>query len=185
PATIDQAFNVCGCAPSDPNGPQYSCNSYDTKGQLVRVYNADGTITAYRYDGLGRQRIVTENAGGLPELQRHTAYDYDGLGRLTRVAAVLPNHLGGFVTDMDPNWNATDGTIQITQMTYGADIVNTSGVAQSANNALVRSVRFPSPSAEAPHATDDLVFTYYEDGSIAARTDARGIVVMYQYDELG
>lgn len=71
----------------------------------------------------------------------------------------------------------------MTELTYGAEIVDRGGAAISQSNMWVASVRYPKPDTGQP-GNADIAFTYYSDGSVASRTDARGVTLTYQYDSL-
>lgn len=63
--------------------------------------------------------------------------------------------------------------------------------AASRNNSWVGSIHFPdtgtptTPGTGQPSAAPDLTFTYYVDGKLATRTDARGVRFIHIYDAQG
>ncbi|MBL8880033.1 MAG: hypothetical protein JNG88_13010, partial [Phycisphaerales bacterium] len=168
-----------------PGGPLVTEYTYDDAGRQVAVTHPDGTVTRTRYDGLGRVLVTIENADDADVAQRRvTAHQYDSAGRLEKIAAVLPAQN---VNPLDPqvNWSSTDGSVQVTQLLYGATVVDSGGAARSQNNSLIAEVRYPDPVTGQPSTTDALQFRYYFDGSVAERIDARGVKLTYHYDELG
>ena len=158
---------------------------YDDAGRQSNVHHPDGTVTHYDYDGLGRQILVTENALGSGNELRRTASRYDAQGRLTAMAAVLP----GWPANSDPKtipWDSPPADqFQITSFVYGANVVNLAGAAISLNNGWIKEVHYPDPATGAPAAAASFTFTYYSDGSVASRKDAKNNEFHYQYDELG
>lgn len=167
--------------------------SYDESGRQIAVQQPDGSITRSQYDGLGRLRLQTENAGTIaaptpPDQRRMTAYRYDDQGRLDAIAAVLPEHLNGAVNSWtDVDWGNPNGTLQITELHYGdgATVVNALGTAISTNLSWVREVRYPHRTTGAPDPDSAIYFEYYSDGSVARRVSALGAGFFYKYDEAG
>ncbi|MCC6678160.1 MAG: hypothetical protein IT436_13545 [Phycisphaerales bacterium] len=162
---------------------QITLFEYDDAGRLFHVRGPNGSVTVNRYDGLGRLILKTENFEGTGEDRVQTAYLYEN-GQLVKIAAVLAGH--GFGIEGDVNWDATDGTLQVTRIEYGADIVDADGsTVISENKGLVGAVHYPRKDSGQPRDNPDLTFRYYSDGFLATRTDARGIVLTYSYNELG
>ncbi len=158
--------------------------AYDKANRQEAVFHPDGTVTRNEYDDLGRQLLMIENADDTdPILRRLTAYHYNTAGQLDAIAAVLPQH--GATTYDEINWSADDGSLQVTSIEYGAHIVAHEGNGISANNTLIKAVRFPDRETGQPAAAADLTFTYYPDGTVASRTDANGNTLNYLYDEIG
>ncbi len=113
-----------------PAGVLVTRHGYNNASVENATYQPDGTVTRTEYDGLGRQILVTENADDSNvNMRRSTAYFYDNkTGQLQKMAAVLPNHNGtdglpGLANWSDINWSATNGSLQVTEMVYGADVV--------------------------------------------------------------
>lgn len=159
---------------------------YDDKGRLVSTFHPKGTVTRKTYDDLGRK--LTESHYASPEdseeafLQR-TAHEYDAHGRLIKSAAVLP----GFNGDYEAIWTSTD-RVQISEFIYGADVYSEGAdpgdAAVSRNNGLIAEVRYPNDVTGQPNPYDSIKFTYYPDGLVRTRTDARGVVLTHHFDEL-
>jgi YD repeat-containing protein len=117
-------------------------------GQQRRVFSPDGTITDTEYDGLGRTLLVTENAADAYDLDgvRRTAHRYDQYGRLELMAAVMPMHKEGDVNKWaDVDWDAADGTLQITRFDYGADVLDKAGNKISEHNGWNKGSSLPQP----------------------------------------
>lgn len=173
---------------SQAHGGLCTAYNYDSANRQNAIFHPDGSVTRYEFDDLGRQRLVRENADSSdPNQRRLTAYDYDpNTGLLVRVAAVLPAHQAGSVTNWQSiHWPANDGTLQITQILYGAMVVDSTFDQISSNDSLIAEVRYPSRDTGQPDATHYLRFTYYSDGSIASREDALGRKFSYKYNEIG
>ncbi len=176
PVQYDEGSQVSGIVVDAlPSGTLLTGYAYDAAGNQSAAFHPDGTVTRSEYDDLGRLVLTTENADDFdhPELIQRTAYDYDDSGRLVRIKAVLPTDAGGQTPQ------------QITELEYGADVVNSGGAPISANNSFIKKVHFPSRATSQPSEDDVLTFTYYSDGSVATRTDQRGIKFTHHYDELG
>ena len=179
--------------PPEPNtdGVRVTKYDYDDAGRQSNVHHPDGSVTHYDYDGLGRQILVTENALGLDFEIRRTASRYDAQGRLIAMAAVLSD----YPKNSDPTaipWDSPPANqFQITSFVYGAGVVNSpvpdgsDGTPISFNNGWIKEVHYPDPATGQPSTAPSFSFTYYSDGSVASRTDARGNIFNYQYDELG
>ncbi len=170
-----------------------------------RTLFPDGSATAYRYTSLGQLLTVIENVQDPdPEKMRVVAHKYDPLtSKLVKIAAVLPGNTPlpppPPVTDplWDVEWDKTDGTLQVTQIVYGATVdAGIDPVTQqpvtSKNGAWIGAVHFPDPvtgqpagNPGLPTAQPDLSFVYYPDGLLRKRTDKRGVAFTHEFDELG
>jgi len=180
-------------------GEHITSYSYDGAGRQTVVVHPDGTETHYEYDGLERQILVIENATADEsqpgEQRRRTAYFYECADaipeqrcqgeRLLKIAAVLPEHAGGVDKFSDIQWSAADGTLQVTEFVYGAEVVDQGGAGISRHNGWIAEVHYPDPATGQPIAAPSFAFTYYADGAVASRTDAKGNRFDYRYDELG
>jgi RHS repeat-associated protein len=146
-------------------------------------------VTQTEYDDLGRVVLVTENADAAAgEARRHTAYLYEGnTGRLVQVAAVRDAHFTGDPSFAAIDWEAADGSLQVTRYAYGALVENadTNGgySTASTNGAWIAAVYYPDPVTGQPSLEPAVGFTYRFDGQVAERTDARGVVLRYTYDD--
>jgi YD repeat-containing protein len=151
----------------DPNSPEsrsdtqlVATQGYNTAGRLETVTDADGVVTRYEYDALGRRTAMVEDYdpnGTL--LNRRTEYQYNGNGDLTKLIA-----------------KSVSGTDQQTQYVYGSTV----------SKRWVTEIDYPDPNTGQPSsaAADKVVFTYNHDGTVAARTDQNGSVLTYTYDSL-
>ncbi|HUU84928.1 MAG TPA: RHS repeat-associated core domain-containing protein [Phycisphaerae bacterium] len=174
-------------------GARVTCYEYDGEGRQSKVIDPGGIATRTEYDGLGRVVMVTENADGGADEQRHTAYYFDastsgGTGQLTMVAAVEPGNFNGTAEWQNIQWTATDGSIQVTRYVYNAVVVHDDDSGElegiSSNGAWIGAVHYPDPETGQPEATPSVRFRYYPDGLLAERTDARGVTLRYEYDAL-
>jgi YD repeat-containing protein len=184
-----------------PAGTLVTAYAYDAAGHQAAVFHPDGTVTRNEYDGLGRLILLRENAGKLGgQPQRITAYFYECAGntsescqgsRLLKIAAVLPTHKNGDVAQWaDIDWSAagavgTPATLQVTSFDYASQVVDSSQAAISGNNSWISAVHYPDPVTGQPSTEASLTFTYYSDGSVASRMDAKGNWFKYFYDALG
>ncbi len=168
-----------------PAWVKITCYEYDDAGRKVaEVTDADGDggkppiVTQYAHTDFGQVELMIENADE-PSARRITGYHYVD-GRLVHIGAILP-------TVTDPLWYSSPGEAQVTELKYGAEVVNTdfSPMAPKPcfNNGWVKSVHFPDPATGAASAAGSLSFKYFADGLVATRTDARGVEFRYSYDE--
>ncbi|MCK4659889.1 MAG: hypothetical protein KAV82_10250 [Phycisphaerae bacterium] len=186
-----------GDAPQRPANPP-SCGSadvlvtqyaYDDAGRQNEVIDSACVVTRTEYDDIGRVMLVTENAGGQPgEPRRHTAYQYDtATGLLVKVAAVRDEHFCDTPSYDAIDWEAGDGTLQVTRYAYGGPVLDatTNGTYSdaSANGGWISAVHYPDPDTGQPQQTPAVTFGYRFDGQVARRVDARGVELLYRYDD--
>lgn len=169
---------------SFPPDTLYTAYVYDDAGRQSEVIRSDHTVSKTEYDGLGRVVMTIENARDADPAKRQvTAYRFDDAGRLWMIAAVLPFHQGGALQYSDVSWTASDGSLQITELAYGATVVNSGGAAISEHNGWVRQMKFPNRTDGQPDSNRWLHFVYFSDGSLASRTAPGGVRFRYKYDE--
>lgn len=157
---------------------------YDGVGFQHEVTGNAGMTTRTEYDALGRPRQVVENyddgvAGGPSgeaDIDRVTSYAYNAGGQITVQTADLPG------TSDD----------QLTYYVYSGDLSTPGDVVP--NHGYLRGVVYPDAGAADRAAAVTLVAsgtgdfvgtTYYADGSLHKRTDQRGVVLEYAYDDAG
>ena len=138
--------------------------AYDAKNNLVSSTDAIGAVTAYGYDVMGQTVAVTNALGNV------TVYDYDLRGNKTyEGGATYPVRYTydafGNRTSMTTYRNEASGVGDTTTWTYDA----ASGVLLAKTYADGKG----------------LTYTYTNDGRLATRTNARGIVTSYTYDDWG
>ena len=138
--------------------------AYDVKGNLVSSADAVGAVTAYGYDVMGQTVAVTNALGNV------TVYEYDLRGNKTyEGGATYPVRytydLFGNKTSMTTYRNEASGVGDTTTWTFD----EASGVLLSKTYADGKG----------------LAYTYTDDGKLATRTNARGIVTTYAYDDWG
>ncbi len=189
PAIFDGVSNetVSGCR-RDRFGmsARVSCISRDSLGRGTATFASDGVTTTSELDSLGRTILETRSTPGRESERVMTAYQFDSRkGTLVKVAAVLPSHNGGSVTKFeDINWKARDGTIQVTEVSLDAQVLNEAGSPISTNPSLISQVRFPDPKTGQPSSRHSTRFAYFPDGMIAQLTTARGVTETRSYDDL-
>ena len=228
PPTVDQTGTVSrGDSQSDhvPDWATVTCYLYNTAGQkwieaIQTTYEPGAQtehtycVNTYEYDGLGNMVYWKENAAGSSSNQtRQTAYLYEN-GRLKQIAAVLPGHsmlittgANGELSYHRPDWDATDGTLQVTLVDYdGPDLeqggplsngeqglgarvwtgeLNSGGnPIWSHNKTWPAAVYFPNKATGQPDLSGgpDLEFTYYTDGLVRSRIDRLGREFIHHYD---
>ena len=139
-------------------------SAYDDKGNLISVTDAAGATTAYGYDVMGRTTAITNALGNV------TVYEYDLRGNKTyEGGATYPVRYG-----YDAFGNRTRMTTYRDEATGVGD--DTVWTYDEATGLLL---------AKTYADGKGLAYTYTNDGKIATRTNARGIVTTYTYDGWG
>jgi RHS repeat-associated protein len=131
---------------------------YFKSGDIAKVTDPAGKVTAFSYDGLGRLLTKTEVTDTFPA-GLVTRYSYDGQGRV--------------VTQQEPPvTNRVTGAVHtpVTTVTYDVDGLVTS-----------RAISDPT-GGDAPRQVSS---TFNEFGQEATSTDAAGKVVRIEYDAYG
>ncbi|MBX3359544.1 MAG: hypothetical protein KF745_14080 [Phycisphaeraceae bacterium] len=155
---------------------------YDKKGNQEYVANrnnpghattATASVTHSEYSNLGRLTRKTENCfDSDASMRRITEYAHS-IGRLTHIKAYR-----------DAPTSPSDA--DVTNVTYGADIVNQDFSRVSQNNSLIGRMLLPrGAGSDDPiyeqHA--DIVLRYTFSGQVAERIDRRGLAFRYRYDD--
>jgi YD repeat-containing protein len=202
-------FDAAGRARANFTFFDYDANGNQRSTLRTLSCTTDGTDVAMSYETTWSsyspfaQKVLelrfayTKDAGGVTRLDPHgTAYAYEG-SRVTQVATVLPSHFGEEFAPADVpmvNWSATDGSLQITRIEYGAPVISANYSpslfivapnALSTRNDLVSAVFMPDPTTGQPSAEPAYRFFYRADGSLAGRVDARGVALEYAHDAQG
>ncbi len=156
---------------------------YDTAGRLEQVTNNAVIATRRYYDDLGRLTYVVENYhpdhwikepdevdGPDPDSRsadesRITVYTYNSLGQPLTVTALDPDHDG----------TLADGKDQTTSYVYGVDTTCT-----VKRKELLLEIESPEHAANG-----SVTLAYYPNGATRTRTDQRGVILTYYYDEIG
>lgn len=165
--------------------------NYDSLGRQTKVTHSDGTALTIQYTGAASENTDEGNGSAKGSVQR--IYQHDGLGRLTSVCEVTTQPLIG--TDSSPVACSQDigGTGFLT--TYGYDLVdNLKSVAEGSSQSRSFTYDWLSrlTSAVNPESGQSN-YTYLDTGGApcsgnpsvpCTRTDARGVVTTYSYDQL-
>ena len=138
--------------------------AYDVKGNLVSSADAVGAVTAYGYNVMGQTVAVTNALGNV------TVYEYDLRGNKTyEGGATYPVRytydVFGNQTTMTTYRNEASGVGDATTWTY-----------DEASGALLSKTYADGKG---------MTYTYTDDGKLATRTNARGIVTSYAHDTWG
>lgn len=156
-----------------PAGAQLQVFAYDKKGNQTCAADSRGAVTVSEYSGLNRLMTKTEDAFDAdPAKRRKTEYTHF-IGRLTTMKA----------------WRSATQA-DVTQVDYGADIVDDTFTPLSRDNGLIGRMWLPNPAdgsvPELPTSSDpDVTLRYTFEGRVAERVDARGVVFRYCYDDVG
>lgn len=167
-----------------PAWVKITCYEYDEQGRESVVINPAGSVTRKYYNAFGELTRQVDNADETATIndarRRVTLYKYD-LGRLIKIAALLDEN--------DINWESNSGSVQVTELFYGAEVVDSNGNSFTPNpsyhNGWVGEVRFPDPTTGQPSVNNRLRFKYFITGEIAQRIDQRGVIIKYTYDTAG
>ena len=174
----------------DNAGVAAEANAYDALGRLLTSTNALGTVTTYaydaanrvvtrvvdpsglnlrttyRYDGEGRQVLVTEGEGSSAAVA--TTYGYDRTGQRVSVSVGDLSKISYAYDLAGRTTTVTEGTewisLRVTQYVYdGADRLIQTRVDPTGKNLVTR-------------------YAYDEVGNVVAKTDAVGEKTRYVYD---
>ena len=166
---------------------------YDEAGNQEYVLHPDMTVSRSIHDGWGNVVLVQEGislpalGGAMSAPMRTTFREYDA-GRLIATGTILPPHPAATDPVGAPAFTTADGH-QVTRIEYEAEVVRFTGTmaapaveAISQNNQWISAIRMPGD--ESPSQAT-YTYQYFPDGSLATRTDARGITLYYLYDHAG
>ena len=189
-ATPAQAFTRPATPPAAGTGDALvTQTTYDAAGRVYEVTDNAGTVTRNEYDALDRVTAVIENhTDGTPETgsadeDRTTRYAYNAAGQVVEQTADLNNA-------------TTDGD-QVTHYIYSGELASSALGSPVANHSLLRATVYPDAIEDgetragviaklnAGQSGDFIATTYHADGSLAARTDPRGVTLSYSYDDAG
>ncbi len=163
-----------------PAGAKISFSKYDTvTGNLVYSVDPDLTVTRREYGRANRLAKIIENyrrGPGGDTKKRSTGYDYQ-YGRIVRMMAVQGTEFG-------LGSGAQNAVTQISDVAYGADILDEAFEIRSRDNSLVGQFRIPAPGGMTSSDQATIVLRYTFTGKIAERIDLRGVVFRYAYDAL-
>lgn len=180
----------------DANGAQTNYG-YDNMGRMISMTNpfpqggTPGPTTKYQYDQLGRVTITTLPGGSTTRVDfsgsiitltdqvgRKVKRESDGLGRLVKVTE--PNTAGALTQETTYTYDVADNLTQVNQggqtRSYKYD---------TAGRLLYEQI--PEQQATINDGTGTLwscKYTYTDWDAIATKTDARGVVITYGYDNL-
>ena len=153
--------------------------SYFSDGDPATVIDADGQVTDFAYDALGRATSKTVISDAFPNGEV-TSYTYDDVNRVvTQTDPAVTDHVTGAVhTARTTNNYDADGNI--TSVTV-ADLTggDASRTTATAYNNLDQAVSTTDPTG----ATTRYTYTAY--GDKASETDAAGNQTLYAYDPTG
>jgi RHS repeat-associated protein len=139
----------------------------DDSGRLLAVKDPEGIFTRFLYDRLGRRTYVVERytdfqspttgiGGGTDNDQdRVTKWEYNGLDNVTKLTA----------------YNGSSSATQVTEYLFTNTI----------DASWPTLVKYPDGSTS---GSDNVQYAYHVDGTINTRTDQRGTVLEFGYDEL-
>lgn len=215
------------CVPPTWSKARVTRFGYDKDGRQVIVIHPSGAATETMYSRFGDVTSVVEWASAAQDTAlRVTAYGYDSAGRLTHIAS-LPNDTASSIRDMlvpgstgwgryvsappgatgaqpglqvwFPNTGSASAHRQITEIRYGAVVVNRQGqeftpqqgygpdAKSNRHNGWIGTVLFPDPQTGLPsnNPRDQLQFKYLIGGEVFERRDGRGIGIQHTYDAMG
>jgi RHS repeat-associated protein len=143
--------------PSDTILVVYS--NFDEAGNLTATVDAQGAVTKYTFDQVGRVVQKVEN------------YQVGGSGADVGKITMLAYHPGGQLASLTAG-NSVTGD-QVTQWVYGVDTTNSA----AASNELLRAKVYPDG--------DQSIYGYNRQGQVTQRNDPNGTARQLDYDKLG
>jgi YD repeat-containing protein len=160
-----------------PNWAPLTLNIYDiAKGNLLHTIHPNGSVTSFVYGRSNRLVERVENAFAADEKERRTTQHDHKWGRLFRMTAALPYFLQH--VPIDPL------NTQVTEVVYGADILDHDFNAVSRNNGLIGAMWLPHMWGTTADSQTAITLRYNFSGQIAERIDVRGVALRYRYDGL-
>ena len=169
----DPAGNVLADTEYDENGrvkrvsmpyrsgsPAWTTPTYDALDRSVTVTNPDSTTVSVAYSG---KTVTTTDEAGVPRRQT-----FNGLGQLTKVEEPDPDSSGYLETH------------------YSYEVFGPlAQVSQGSQTRTFTHNWLGSMTQEVHPETGTTSYTYDNGGLVTTRTDARGFVTNYIYDEIG
>ena len=138
--------------------------AYDAKNNLVSATDAIGAVTSYGYDVMGQTVAVTNALGNV------TVYEYDLRGNKT--------YEGGATYPVRYTYDVFGNrTSMITYRDESSGVGDTTTWAYDEASGVLLAKTYADGKG--------LTYTYTNDGRLATRTSARGIVTTYAYDAWG
>jgi RHS repeat-associated protein len=167
--------------------------AYDGLSRVYQVTHPDSTYATNTYSG--RAVLSADEGNGTNRIQRVS--QTDALGRLLYVCEVTGQTQQGSnnspsACGLDISSSPYTGSISGFLTTYGYDASNSNGPLESlttvTQGGVGRSFIYDSlgelRSATNPESGTTVYTTYDSDGNLKSKTDAKGIVTTYNYDNL-
>jgi RHS repeat-associated protein len=173
-------FSAGAGAPINPSG-NWTTTTYDALGRVSTVTTPDQAVVTTAHSGV--QVMVTDQAG---RVRKNVS---DAFGRLTQV--VEPNAAGSLTAVDSPsttyNYDALGNLRQVNQggqlryFMYDSlsRLIRAKNPEQDAHAALATSADPVSGNTQW-----SLAYTYDNNGNVTAKTDARNVSIIYQYDNI-
>ncbi len=144
-------------------------HTFDRNGREIYTANPNGSVTETRYTTSGRPMAKIENAFGPLSDRRRTEFTH-ALGRLTEITA-WPNA-------------AVPSAYQKSAVAYQAEVVDDDFAVVSHTRTQVGRMSLPLRDSGGAGLVADIGVRYNLSGQIAERSDPRGVVFRYRYDDL-
>jgi len=150
-------------------------NGYDNVGRLVSVKNPNGDAETYAYDANGNLAHLTDREG------RETKYEHDDLNRRTKM--IEDDADSGLKRITEYTYDGLGNVLTLTAYTNtnGTGTVETTTYEYDSAGRLFKVIY---PDNEEASSNGITRFTYYPAGTIHTRTDQKGVVTTYIYDDL-
>lgn len=192
-------------SPGSPPSGTTTYYSYDALGRptiqtqqdssyLIWCYNGTPSLGQTSSECLGNQSAQTPFSwvDSLDETGRHWQQGSDALGRL--IDAMEPNSSDVPTTETDYAYDTVDDLLSVTQWggTSGSPASNGPVNRTFTYDSLSRlvcgsnpeSATAACPATPSSYTAGTTGYTYDSDDNLSARTDARGIITTYSYDDL-
>lgn len=185
-----------------PNG-NITTNNYDDNDRLIRVVDQEGLVTEYAYDCVGNRLSETDGNGNgrvfrydalyrlvevLDALKEPTRYRYDPVGNLLHVIDREGNETSHQYDDINRRIRTVDALRNVTRFEYDGvgnlrkiiDAKEPPGTTEYQYDGVNRLIEeiYPDPKPNTRRFTYDCV------GNLLTRTDQKGQITNYIYNDL-
>jgi YD repeat-containing protein len=183
--TVSQVSSVyapCGCSPMGklqqvsepwaPGGtPVWTTYAYDGLGRTTSVTLPDGSVTQYVYDNRATTDPIASFVDITDPAGKKKRYQMDGYGHLTQVI----EDPAGLAYATIYAYDVMDHLYTVQQTRSGTTQTRTFNYKSGSTvTAFLQSATNPENGT--------VSYTYNSDGTLATKTDAKGVVTEYNYD---
>ena len=172
----DFTYNANGAVLTVTDGEDnVTSNGYDQAGRVTSIKDPNGETETYAYDDNGNLTLLTDREG------RQAKYEYDNLDRVTKVTE--DDGTGGLKRITEYEYDGLDNVLTLTA--HAA--TNGTGAEQITTykyDTAGRLTKVIYPDNVAVSSNGIARFTWNDAGTVATRTDQKGVVTTYTYNDL-